>query len=208
MKNIEAVMLQLKNHGALTSGAIAEMLDMTSMGARQHLLRLEKQQMVSSFMQKAQVGRPKQLWQLTAKAHATFPDRHSDLTLHLIDSVKVIYGDEGLDKLISVREDKILKEYQLALANKKLLVDKVAALAHLRSNEGYIATIEQNDKDEYLLIENHCPICSAAKQCQNFCRSELAIFQQCVGNDIEVTREEYLLTGDRRCVYKFKQLLN
>ena len=208
MKNIEAVLMQLKNNGALTSSAIAERLTMTSMGARQHLLRLEQQGMVSSFMQKAKVGRPKQLWQLTAKAHATFPDRHADLTLHLIDSVKVIYGEEGLDKLISVREEKILSDYQSQLAEETELAGKLAKLAHLRSLEGYIATIDQVSEQEYLLIENHCPICNAAKQCQNFCRSELAIFQQCFGPGIEVSREEYLLTGDRRCVYKFKQLLN
>ena len=208
MKNIEAVLMQLKNKGALTSGAIAESLTMTSMGARQHLLRLEQQGMVSSFMQKAKVGRPKQLWQLTAKAHATFPNRHADLTMHLIDSVKVVYGDEGLEKLIAVRENKILSDYQAQLADETELADKLTKLAHLRCQEGYIATIEQISDKEYLLIENHCPICNAAKQCQNFCRSELDIFQQCVGNEIEVTREEYLLSGDRRCVYKFKQLLN
>jgi len=208
MKNVDAILSLLKSEGALTSGALAKILDMTSMGARQHLLRLEKQELVSSFSQKASVGRPKQLWQLTAKAHATFPDRHADLTLHLIDSIKVIYGDEGLDKLIQSREEKITDEYTAALNACNSLADKVAKLACLRCQEGYIAVVEQLAEEEFLLIENHCPICSAAKQCQNFCRSELAIFQKCFGEKYSVSREEYLLSGDRRCVYKIKPAAN
>ena len=202
IKNVDAILAQLKTQGPMTSGKLADILDMTSMGARQHLLRLEKQQLVSSFSQKAVVGRPKKLWQLTAKAHAKFPDRHADLTLHLIDSVKMIYGDSGLDKLISAREDKIIVLYQALLAEQMELADKVAALAHQRSEEGYMATVESVNDNEYLLIENHCPICSAAKSCQNFCRSELAIFQQSFGDNFQVERHDYLLNGDRRCSYK------
>lgn len=202
IKNVDAILAQLKNQGPMTSGNLASILDMTSMGARQHLLRLEKQQLVSSFSQKATVGRPKKLWQLTAKAHAKFPDRHADLTLHLIDSVKVIYGDSGLDKLISAREDKIIHLYKTLLDKCEDLSTKVTALAHQRCQEGYMATVESVNGNEYFLIENHCPICSAAKECQSFCRSELAIFQQCFGENVFVERHDYLLSGDRRCSYK------
>ncbi|WP_201778227.1 helix-turn-helix transcriptional regulator [Thalassomonas viridans] len=206
IKNVDAILAQLKNRGPMTSGSLAEILDMTSMGARQHLLRLEKQQLVSSFSQRAVVGRPKKLWQLTAKAHAKFPDRHADLTLHLIDSVKVIYGDSGLDKLIRAREEKIIVLYKTLLDKCEGLGAKVAALAHQRCEEGYMATVESVNEHEYLLIENHCPICSAAKSCQNFCRSELAIFQHSFGENFLVERQDYLLSGDRRCSYKITSI--
>jgi predicted ArsR family transcriptional regulator len=202
VKNIDAILAELKKSGAMTSGELAKILDMTSMGARQHLLRLEKQELVSTYSQKADVGRPKLLWQLTAKAHGQFPDRHADLTLHLIDSVKVIYGESGLNKLIASREQKISDQYQQALLLCNDLPSKVASLAYLRNQEGYMATVERVSDDEYLLIENHCPICSAAKICQNFCRSELEIFQQSFGENYHVERCEYLLEGDRRCSYR------
>jgi predicted ArsR family transcriptional regulator len=53
-----------------------------------------------------------------------------------------------------------------------------------------------------LLIENHCPICAAARACQNFCRAELEVFRQALGEGAEVTREEHLLLGARRCAYR------
>jgi predicted ArsR family transcriptional regulator len=53
-----------------------------------------------------------------------------------------------------------------------------------------------------LLVENHCPICAAARDCQGFCRSELAIFQDTLGPDCQVERTDHLLAGARRCAYR------
>ena len=208
IKNIDAILAQLKEQGAMTSGELAQILNMTSMGARQHLLRLEQQELVSAFSQKATVGRPKLLWQLTTKANARFPDRHADITVQLIDSVKNIFGEQGLEKLIAEREKKILSSYQQALSQCESLLTKVTKLSELRADEGYMASIEKITDNEYLLIESHCPICSAATSCQNFCRSELAIFQQCFGERYLIARDEYLLTGGRRCTYRIKELFS
>jgi predicted ArsR family transcriptional regulator len=57
-----------------------------------------------------------------------------------------------------------------------------------------------------LLIEDHCPICAAATQCQGFCRSELALFQRCLGPGATVERTEHLLAGARRCAYRVRQV--
>jgi predicted ArsR family transcriptional regulator len=56
----------------------------------------------------------------------------------------------------------------------------------------------------WLLIENHCPICAAARKCQGFCRSELQIFRAAMGDDALVERCEHLISGDRRCVYNIQ----
>lgn len=201
-KNIDIIVARIKKQGPMTSGQLAQALDMTSMGARQHLLRLETKGMISHFYEKAQVGRPKKMWQLTEKAHAKFPDRHGELTIQLIESVESLFGNAGLEKLISAREEKIQQQYSNELKYVEELAEKVEKLALLRNQEGYMAEVEKINDNEYLLIENHCPICSAAKSCQNFCRSEFAIFQQSFGKGFKVERSEYLLSGDRRCVYK------
>jgi predicted ArsR family transcriptional regulator len=53
-----------------------------------------------------------------------------------------------------------------------------------------------------LLVENHCPICVAAKACQGFCRSELALFRETLGEKVSVERDEHIVAGARRCVYR------
>ena len=64
-----------------------------------------------------------------------------------------------------------------------------------------MARVERDGKD-WLLIEDHCPICAAASICQGFCRSEPRLFQEIVGRDATVTREKYMQGGDKRCVYR------
>jgi predicted ArsR family transcriptional regulator len=57
-----------------------------------------------------------------------------------------------------------------------------------------------------LLVENHCPICAAARACQNFCRSELDVFRRVLGPDVQVERVEHQLAGARRCAYRIVSL--
>ncbi|KAG1161351.1 hypothetical protein G6F35_019117 [Rhizopus arrhizus] len=60
----------------------------------------------------------------------------------------------------------------------------------------------RQDGADYLFIENHCPICSAAKACMGFCRSELELFRNVLGAGVTVDREEHILAGARRCAYR------
>ena len=109
-------------------------------------------------------------------ADKRFPDSHAVLTLEMIASVRTVFGEDGLDRLIADRES----ETRAALWHRPFgLADmgkKVARLAELRSDEGYMADWQALPDGSYLLAENHCPICAAARICQGFCRSELAVF--------------------------------
>ena len=54
------------------------------------------------------------------------------------------------------------------------------------------------DRDGYVLVENHCPICVAAKTCQGYCRAELDTFRAVLGPDATVERTEHIVQGDRK----------
>ncbi len=106
--------------------------------------------------------------------------------------------------MISAREGAIEAHYKMEVAGLDSLSARVDALARARDQEGYMADTEVRDDGSVLLVENHCPICAAASACQNFCRSELEIFQRVMGDDCTVERSEHLLAGARRCVYIIK----
>ena len=114
-----------------------------------------------------------------------------------------LLGEAALDKLIEHRTQQTLKDYQARLSGCSTLLDKLQAIATMRSEEGYMAEIQELDGD-YLLIEHHCPICIAAKTCQGFCRSELEVFTTLLAQQAEVKREEHVVTGARRCTYRIK----
>lgn len=201
----ERILLLLKSQGALTAQALADELSMTSMGARQHLHLLEEQGMVRHFEQAESRGRPKKYWQLTDKANQHFPDRHNDLAINLLESVRDIFGEQGLEQLISERERKSFAVYQQRLATLESTHAKVNELAKIRCEEGYMASVEEQD-GELFLLENHCPICHAASTCLNFCRSELSMFQALLGPECQVERTEHILEGARRCAYRITEI--
>ncbi len=191
----------LKTRGPLTAGILAGQLGLTSMGARQQLLKLSERGDVTSYLKPEGRGRPKRFWMLTRQGQSHFPDSHEALTLELIDSVEQVFGETGLEQLIATRETETLSKYQTHLGAYPALVDKVFALAQIRSKEGFMACVKTEGQN-LLLIENHCPICAAASRCRGFCRSELNIFQSLLEGLARVERVEHQMAGARRCVYR------
>ena len=201
MKTHDKILQLLKTQGALSAKTLAYELGLTTMGIRQHVLALEESGDVIYKDEKAIRGRPTRFWSLTQKSNNHFANRHDELTVQLIDSVIAVFGDDGLDKLIENREEASMRSYRLALADRYGVEEKLTMLAKLRSDEGYMATMVQED-EFYWLLENHCPICAAATKCINFCRSELHLFQSLLIDVATVTREEHIVEGARRCAYK------
>ncbi len=201
MKTHEKIIQLLKTRGALTAKTLAAELSLTTMAVRQHVQALEESGEVEFTDEKAARGRPTRYWSLTEKSNSRFANRHDELTVQLLDSVVTLFGDEGLEKVIAHRETETMSNYRVALADRYGIKEKLDMLAKLRTDEGYMASVEEKD-DIYWLIENHCPICAAASKCLNFCRSELQIFQALLSEVATVSREEHIIEGARRCAYK------
>lgn len=205
--NDDRLLFELKSRGPQAAATLAAALAITPMGAHKLLARLEEMGLVTSREdtrqagEAARIGRPRKLWALTGAGHARFPDRHADLTLQLIQNARRLFGDAGLDQLITAREQDSERRYAAALSRAQSLAERMRELARLRSEEGYMARAERAGRD-WLLVEDHCPICAAATSCQGFCRSELALFARSLGPGVTVERSEHLLAGARRCVYR------
>lgn len=197
--------MALKMHGALSSAAIGRQLGTTGEAVRQQLARLAEEGLVVAASQPGGVGRPTQLWSLTAAAQARFPDTHAALTVQLLAIVRDQLGEGALDTIIAARETDTRAAYETAVTPGMPLRDKVATLAELRSNEGYMADWREQDDGSLLLVENHCPICAAAIACQGFCRAELDVFRAVLGPEVSVTREEHIVAGGRRCSYAIRE---
>lgn len=118
----------------------------------------------------------------------------------MISAVRELFGNEGMDRLISRREEETKALYS-RVCNGPGLEERLRQLTGIRSQEGYMARLE-SEGETWILTEDHCPICAAATACQGFCRSELDVFQSIVAGDGTVVREQHLLSGARQCVYR------
>ena len=201
----DRILFALKTHGPSTIGDLGKRFSMTAEAARQHLVKLQDLGLVTHTDERQAKGRPLRRWSLTEDGHARFPDRHADLSVDLIKSVKDLFGETGLNRLIADREVRTEAAYQRALDGQDTMEDRLAALAGCRAAEGYMAEWTETE-DGWLLIENHCPICAAAAECQNFCRSELDIFRRVLGPSVTVERVDHVLAGARRCAYAVRPI--
>jgi len=201
-RTADRLLLILKTRGRQTTRNLADALDISVPGVQQQLNRLEAEALVQSQSNAGGVGRPALSWSLTDRARQRFPDTHAELTVTLIESIRRSLGEAALETVIAEREVASRRHYAVALSGAKTLRGKLARLVLLRSAEGYMAELIRAPDRSWLLAENHCPICAAARSCQGFCRHELELFRELLGPHVVVERVEYLLTGGRRCAYR------
>ncbi len=193
----------LKRADSSTAHELATSFSTTTTAVRQHLDALEQNGLVERFEGPISGrGRPAIQWRTTALSRELFPDRHGDLTVELIASIRASLGEDALDRVIRQRSADQVVSYSAALPDGAVAV-RVRALADRRSAEGYLAEVVA-DEDDLILIEHHCPICTAATVCQGLCRAELDVFRAALGDGVEVTREQHLLSGDARCAYRIR----
>ncbi len=200
-----ALLERLKLEGPQDAGSLAKVLKISAMAVRQHLYSLQEERLVSYREEPRPVGRPAKLWRLTPAADKFFPDGHADLTLDLLDAIRQAFGEAGIEKLLETRTEAQRRDYQRQMAAKTSLKARVEALAARRSAEGYMAEVETLGRGRYRLVENHCPVCAAARTCQGLCAKELWLFRTVLGDDVTVERTDHILAGARRCAYEISK---
>ncbi len=200
----EKLLMLLKTQGALQATDAGRLLGTTGEAARQQFVKLAKDGLVEAKSEAKGVGRPIQLWHLTEKGHARFPDTHAELTAQLITIIRSQLGETAMDLIINTREKEAFSSYKKVMEGAAGLQEKVERLVAIRCREGYMAHYSVEENGAILFFENHCPICAAAKICQGFCRTELKLFQETLQADVK--RIEYILSGHRRCAYRITPL--
>src|SRR5436190_22368464 len=86
-------LLLLKTRGPQTAAELGKATGVTGEAARQQLVRLAADGLVTATAQPRGVGRPAQVWSLTAAGNSRFPDAHAELTAQLIRSSRTELGE-------------------------------------------------------------------------------------------------------------------
>lgn len=198
----DRVLFLLKTKGPRTAGQLAKRLGVTTMGVRQHLSILQGEGLVDYIDKRRKVGRPARVWQLADKAYDRFPDCHAELAVNMLQAVRNTFGEQGLERLTAERTRLQVENYRTRMPRSATLVERVATLARIRRQEGYMAEWGRTPDGTIELVENHCSIAKAARFCPMLCSGELDLFRAVLGSGVSVERVEHLLCGDRRCTYQ------
>jgi predicted ArsR family transcriptional regulator len=193
----------IKSEGPQTASELAERLGVTPVAVRQHLQTLCRDGLLVYVEERRPVGRPARRWRVSEAAQPFLPDNHREFAVGLIEAIDGALGGEAMQRLVEERVRRQIRRYRRRMPEPDApLEERLATLAKLRNEEGYMVEWSADGPDSWILAENHCPICAAAKACEGLCAGEPALFQTLLGPDVEIHRTEHLLENSHRCAYK------
>lgn len=202
-----AVLYALRRRGEASAEQIAEQLDMTVSGARQHLSALIR----DGFVESAEIATPEPkrgrrplIYAATAAADDLFPKAYGELTNELLGYVEGA-DPQLLDDLFAKRRESRIRNAQVRLAGKRGLGAKVAELTRILDEDGYLATSERVAPGVFLIIEHNCAIWAVAQRYGQACTSELDFIRAVLPDDT-VERVQHMVAGARRCAYEVRSI--
>jgi DeoR family transcriptional regulator, suf operon transcriptional repressor len=197
------VLVQLKRAQPLTAKELAGRLGVSLNAARHHLKELEAAGLVRYERTHRGVGAPAFAYRLSPAGEALFPRRYQETLTALLDQ---IVEREGRDAAVG------LLEAHLAGLAGRLKVEleglspeeRLAAVARLRSEQGYMAEASAGPS-AVVLTEHNCAIQAVAERFPEICAAEARLLAEVLGAEVE--RREHILSGCAACEYhvRFKR---
>ncbi|MBA4532843.1 helix-turn-helix transcriptional regulator [Brevibacillus halotolerans] len=196
------ILLLLKKRGSVSVQEMSEHLGVTRMSVRKHLYALEKDSYIQSSILRQRVGRPTYSYRLTVLSEELFPNEYDSLAMELIQEINDMFGESLVNSLFERRMAKIEKKYREAMSGQNF-EERVATLAKIQDQEGYMVKLERKQDDTYLLDEANCPVVEIAIRNRQACQCEVALFAALL--DADVQRTECIADGNMRCRYLIKE---
>lgn len=190
----------MKKGGPLSTEDLARELKITGMAVRKHLSELEKDGLISANLERRPVGRPRYLYSLTDLAEGLFPTAYPQLAIDILDSIKELYGEDEVRRVLTLRAERLAERYGHQLREAPF-AERVRQLALLREEAGLLVDLELRD-GEYVFKEYNCSIYQVAKKHPAVCQCELELYRKLLDAEIVITSS--LAKGDRHCQYIIK----
>ena len=140
----------LRRHGEATVRLLAQTLNLTTTGIRQHLTILERDSLISVRESRGHIGRPALVYSLTSAGDALFPHRYDDLSNLLLEEIRAIAGTKGLQTVLMRLATRSAEPYQARMQGKDL-PERVDEATSVINERGCIAECEVSDEDSFLL---------------------------------------------------------
>ena len=198
-----AILEMLKRNGTATIAQLAEELELTGEGVRQHLLQLQREGFVeakgkATTERPARTGRPATYYQLTVAGEHRFPKRYDVLAMALMDAVSDELGADGAIRVLARVTDTLVHHDEPK-------VDALPLEARVEVLKNWYGAGDQYMElervvDGYRLIERNCPFINVAMQRPALCSISINSLSRLLG--VRVAREESFQRGYGRCVFR------
>ena len=194
------ILESLKKRGELTADDLAEQLELTTSGVRQHLVGLTSDGLVAHRQVREGPGRPKHCYHLTAAADALFPRAYSDLTNELLGYASDD-DPELVERLFDRRRKRRVADAKQRLRGKDFQ-QKVEELARILDEDGYLADFQPIPNEPgFLITEHNCAILGVARRYGQACSSEIGFLREALP-EAKIERIQHMIAGAHSCAYE------
>lgn len=196
------ILVHLRRAGPASPDSIAAALGASRSGVTQQLRALELAGLVSRTTLRHGVGRPRHQYDVTADAQGLFPSNYDGLATGLLAAILEVGGEELLEEIFLARrrqaEARTRELLEARLGPDPTLPDRVAALAAIQDELGYLAEVRRDD-GALRLVEHNCAVLHVARGNPAACQAEMDLFSALLGASL--VRETHIRAGDRCCSY-------
>ena len=195
------LLMTLKRLGEARADELASALDVSASAVRQVLGALEGGGLVTHAELRVERGRPKHVYRLSDAGDSLFPRRYGDLTNEVL--AYVADRDPTLfDDVFERRRQRRVDGAHVRLAGGSF-ADRVAELARILDEDGYLADFERLDDGSYRITEHNCAILDVARRYQHACSSEISFLREAMP-DAQIDRVMHIVEGAHVCAYAIR----
>jgi predicted ArsR family transcriptional regulator len=189
-----------RSGGGLTADALAHKLGISAVAVRKHLAALERDNFVTTELERRPMGRPTYLYRPTATAQELFPNDYANLATAVLEMIRLLDGEHKVDELFQHRAQVLASELA-ARVQGATLQERLQQVAQVLEEQGYMPEIMglEEGRERYLLTEHHCPIFQVAKAFQQACTCELDVLLKLLQAKVE--RCDHRMKGHLHCSY-------
>jgi DeoR family suf operon transcriptional repressor len=195
------VLVALKRRGEASAEELADALGITASGVRQHLAALRSAGLVESRQERGRPGRPVDLYHSTELAEIMFPNASGALTLELLGHIEE-EDPRLVPRVFERRRRRRVEQARDQLAGKSL-DQKVAGLAKILDDEGYLADFEELPDHTYMITLHNCAIWGVALHYPQACSTELDFLRDVLA-EATVERVTHKVAGAYLCGYQIR----
>ncbi len=175
---------------------VARELGVSKVATLAHVKTLESDGLVQRSYQAGKVGRPRVLFRLSPGASSLFPQGYTEMSLCALEFIERRLGRSAVSELLQQRAAEVADRNRGRLPAGSLR-ERVAGLAKVRSEGGYMAEVGTRRPGSVEMLEHNCPILAIAARFPEACETERRMFESLLQARVEVAHR--VVAGDPVC---------
>lgn len=199
----ERVLRTLLLNQRRTVNELAEAVDINPISVRHHVNKLEAEGLIQSEEERHGVGRPRLVYSLTNQGMEQFPQRYLQLTLRLLQQLKINLSEKVMGEIFQELAEGIAGELTQDVDLEDLtLQERLQLLQEVLTSEGFTVNL-QEEEDNFFIVEASCPYHHIGEDYPEIC----VVDRELIAHFVSTTpqRIECILDGDKQCKYLIKK---